>query len=111
MVRRAYRPRSVDLPLAPLPVGRAELELLQLAGGGAGQLVPELDRGGALVAGEPLLAPRPQLLLGGGGAGREDDERLDGLTPLLVGDADHADLGDRGVREERVLGLDRRHVL
>ena len=37
------RPGSVDLALAALPVGRAQLELLQLAGGGAGQLVAELD--------------------------------------------------------------------
>ena len=39
---------SVDLAVAALPVGGAELELLELAGGGAGQLVAELDALGHL---------------------------------------------------------------
>ena len=62
---RARARRSVDLALAAFPVGAAELELLELAGGGAGELVAELDRRGALEAGQALLAPRPQLVLGG----------------------------------------------
>ena len=44
-------------------------------------------------------------------AGRLDDERRDELAPLLVGDADHGDLGDVGVLEDGVLDLDRRDVL
>src|SRR3546814_3978626 len=55
----------------------------------SGQLVAELDGGRALVAGEALLAPRAELLLGGGGALGEHDEGLDGLAPALVGHADH----------------------
>ena len=37
-------PVQFTVARAPFPVGRAELELLELAGGGAGQLVAELDR-------------------------------------------------------------------
>ena len=43
--------------------------------------------------------------------GAQHDERLDRLAPLLVGHADHRDLGHRGVLEQAVLDLDRRHVL
>src|SRR5262245_16115251 len=39
----------VDLPLAAGPVGLAQLELLELAGRGAGERFTELDRGRALV--------------------------------------------------------------
>jgi hypothetical protein len=42
----------------------AQLELLQLAGGGAGELVAELDRGRALVVGEALAAVGDELGLG-----------------------------------------------
>jgi hypothetical protein len=38
----------VDLAVASLPVLLAELELLELAGGGAGELVAELDGARAL---------------------------------------------------------------
>src|ERR1035438_5186390 len=44
--------RSVDLAVEPLPVGLPQHKLLQLAGGGAGELLPELDLLGALVAGQ-----------------------------------------------------------
>ena len=42
---------SVDLALPAGPVGLAELELLQLAGGRAGQLVAELDRASGTCSG------------------------------------------------------------
>src|SRR5687767_14846835 len=47
-------PSSVDLPLAALPERGAQLELLQLARRGAGELGAEFDLLGALVAGELL---------------------------------------------------------
>src|SRR4051794_34494395 len=81
---RATRRRSVDLPLEPLPVGRPELELLQLAGRRPRQLGTELHRRGGLVAGRPLLAPRDQLGLGRLGARSQDDQCLDRLPPLLA---------------------------
>src|SRR3546814_19962627 len=77
----------------------------------SGQLVAELDGGRALVAGEALLAPRAELLLGGGGALGEHDEGLDGLAPALVGHADHRHLGHGVVGEQSVLDLDRAAVL
>ncbi len=43
--------------------------------------------------------------------GVEHHERDDRLAPLLVGGADDGDLGDGGMGEQRVLDLDRRHVL
>jgi hypothetical protein len=47
-------PPLADLPLAPGPERLAQLELLQLAGGGAHQLVTELDRLRALVTRQRL---------------------------------------------------------
>src|SRR5690554_6829576 len=68
--------RSVHLPVAPFPVGLAQLELLELPGGGARQLGAELHRGGALVVGEPFAAVVDELALGGLLTGGEHDERL-----------------------------------
>ena len=42
---------------------------------------------------------------------RAPRDAIDRLAPLLVGHADDGDLGDGGMREQRVLDLDRRHVL
>src|SRR3954449_1206514 len=56
---------------------------------------PELDEGGRLVAGEPLLAEGDDLRLGSGGALGEHHQRRDRLTRLLVGDPDDGDLGHR----------------
>ena len=49
---------SVDLAVLTLPEGGAELELLQLAGGRAGEFVAELDPLRALVAGDAGAWPR-----------------------------------------------------
>src|SRR5438477_13204913 len=102
---------SVDLALAAFPIRGAELELLELAGGGAGQLGSELDRRRALEVGQVGAAVLDELGLGGLGACFEDDQGLDRLAPLLVGDADDADLGHGRMREHPVLDLDRRDVL
>src|SRR6185295_11975781 len=93
------------------PVGLAKLELLELAGGGADERVPDLDRGGALVVGHAAPAVLHQIPLGAARARAQDHEGLDGLAPFLVGDADHRDLGHRGMLEQAVLDLDGRHVL
>ncbi len=52
-----------------------------------------------------------ELALGDVGSVGEHDQRLDRLSPLLVRHPDHGDLDDGGMREERVLDLDRRHIL
>ena len=95
---RPPRPASADLAVAAFPVGGAELELLELAGGGAGEVVAELDAAWGTCSGR-----------GGRGSGRsarrsvavcagcQHDERDHGLAPLLVGDADDRDLGHGGV--------------
>ena len=67
--------------------------------------------GRRLVAGRLVLAPGDQLGLGHRLALGEHHERLDRLAPLLAGDADHRDLGDRRVGEQHVLDLDRGDVL
>src|SRR5262249_40604064 len=64
-----------------------------------------------LVVRHPAAAVLHEIPLGRGGARPEHDQRLDRLAPLLVGDADHRDLRDRGMLEQAVLDLDRRHVL
>ena len=65
---------SVDLALAALPVVGAELELLELAGGGAGEVVAELDRRRALEVRQTAAAVLDELLLGRLGARREHDQ-------------------------------------
>src|SRR6267142_4063407 len=102
---------SVHAAGAAGPVGLAELELLELAGGGADQGVPDLDRGRALVVRHAAPTVLHQVPLGATGARAQDHERLDRLAPLLVGHADHRDLGHRLMLEEAVLDLDGRDVL
>ena len=70
---------------APRPVGLAQLELLELAGGGAGQLGAELDRRRALVVGQALAAELDQVGLRGRRPRAQHHERLHRLAPLLVG--------------------------
>src|SRR4051794_7142975 len=48
-IANAGRAALVDEAVLAFPEGGAELELLELAGGGAGELGAELDRGRALV--------------------------------------------------------------
>src|SRR5258705_10984178 len=102
---------SVHAAGAPGPVGLAELELLELAGGGADERVADLHRGRALVVGHAAPAMVHQVPLGGAPAGAPDPEGLDRFAPLLVRDADDRDLGHRGMLEQAVFDLDGRHVL
>src|SRR4030095_16256628 len=66
------------------PGGLAQLELLELARGGAHERVAQLDRGRALVVRHAAAAVLDEIAIGGGGAGSEHHERLDRLAPLLV---------------------------
>src|SRR3954463_12182372 len=91
---------SVDLAVAPLPERRPELELLELAGGGAVERVAEVDGRRALVVGHAAAAVLDEIRLRRGLSLPEHDERLHRLAPLLVGDADHRALGDGRVLEE-----------
>src|SRR5882672_5312618 len=102
---------SVHAAGAPGPVGLAELELLELAGGGADERVADLHRGRALVVGHAAPAMVHQVPLGAARARAQDHEGLDRLAPLLVRDPDDRDLGHRGMLEQAVLDLDGRHVL
>src|SRR6266852_18514 len=62
------QPRSVHPAGAAGPVGLAELELLELAGGGADERVPDLHRGRALVVRHAAPAVLDQVPLGAMGA-------------------------------------------
>src|SRR6476620_419686 len=73
--RRAPIP-SVHLTGSALPVRRPELELLDLAGRGAGKRAVELDGRRALVVGEVAPAVVDELALSGPSSGMKDDERL-----------------------------------
>src|SRR5688572_17318394 len=61
------------------PVGFAELELLELAGGCPDERVTHLDGGRALVVRHPASTMLDEVTLGGGRARSQHDERLDGL--------------------------------
>src|SRR5436190_2294385 len=110
-VVRAIAWPSADAAVAPFPVRLAEPELLQLSCGGARQLRPELDRRRALEVREMLSAEVHELLLRRCRVRLRDDEGLDGLAPLLIGDTDDADLGDGGMLIDAIFDLDRRDVL
>src|SRR5207247_6289213 len=90
--------RSADPAVAALPVRAAELELLELAGGGARELGAEFDRRRALVVGEMVTGMRDELRLARLGAGRQHDERLHRLAPLLVARTPHRHLRPRRLR-------------
>ena len=75
----------------------AQPPLVELAVLVAGELVDEVDAARALEAGEVLAAEREQLVgeRGAVDAGLRLDDREHRLAPLVVGDADGADVGDR----------------
>ena len=105
-------PRSVDLAVPSLPVGGPQPELLELAGGRAGQR----RRGTRPASGTCSRPARP----GSGSITCSSVSSLpvgrhhqgdDHLAPGVVGDADHRHLGHAVEREDGVLHLDGRDVL
>ena len=78
-----------------LPEPGAELELLHLPGGGAGQRFLELEGGRALVVGEVGSAMFDEIRPTRHRPGVENYERPDRLAPLRIGHSDDGGLGDR----------------
>src|SRR4051794_29360094 len=76
--------RSVDLAVAALPEGGAQLELLELARRRTGERVAELDRRRALEVRHLRAAVLDQVGLGRARAWCKHDERLHRLAPFLV---------------------------
>src|ERR1700728_1323761 len=91
--------------------GGAELALEDLAGGVARKLGDEDDFAWDLVAGEVLLDVFLDRVLVEIGVLAGDDERLQALAELVVGDADDGGLFDLGMVGEQVLDLAREDVL
>src|SRR3546814_12107374 len=96
MIRRPPRPTRTDT-LFP------STTLFRSAGGGAGQLVPEVDARRALVVRQLRTAVLDERGLVGRGPRGQHHEGRHRLAPLLVGDADARDRGPVGVRESAVL--------
>ena len=101
--------RSIRQPAPSQAVG--QLALHDLAGRVAGQLVEERHVARHLVARQLRLHVRPQVVGAHLGAGLERDVRRQPLAELLVVDADHRGLADRGVGVEGLLDLERVDVL
>src|SRR5439155_1236740 len=78
-VRDVEHHSLVHLPLAPGPVRLAELELLELAGGCAGERVAQLDRRRALVVRHARATERDQVGRTRLRARPQHHQRLDGL--------------------------------
>src|SRR3954464_919358 len=85
----------------------AQFPAQDLSGRRLGNLVDDLDLTRVLVRRHPLLAEGDQLVLAGGLALLQRDERLDGLAAVLVGHADDRRLADGRVAVEDVLDLTR----
>src|SRR3954453_2974975 len=89
----------------------AQCGLAELADGGLRDLRQELEP----IRQPPLREARSEELAQVIGcrarAVAQHDARERALRPLLVGDRDHRGLGDRGMRHQRVLELDRRDPL
>ena len=95
---------------AAFPVGVAELALVELAVGVAWHLGGVVDGARVLLLRDVVAAVVHDRLRGRvvrGPALAELDDGLDLLAGVLVGDAEHGDVGDRGVLDERALDLGR----
>src|SRR3954471_15979988 len=97
-----------DRGLAVGPVRVAQLALEQLAGGLAGQLVDEVNETRPFDLREPALQVLhdrgPQRVVGGRAVAHLDDG-LDLLAHVVVGDAEHRDVGDVRVGLDLALDL------
>src|SRR3984957_7168058 len=100
-----------DLPVPSGPVRGAQGPLEYLPAGRARQRLDDVDGARALVVREALAGERDDLGSGHLLAGPEHDERLDALAPLVIGHADHRDLGHRRVLGHGLLDLGRVDVL
>src|SRR5262245_11164364 len=87
--------------------------MLDLARRGARHLMlaDVRDRARPLVPGDPFLAPREHVPFGHAAAVVQDDDGVDGFSPLLMRNADHCDVPDGRVRAEDLLDLRRIDVL
>src|SRR5215203_1150275 len=83
---------SVHAPIAAAPVVFAHVLARELAVAVLGQLRHEIDRARPLEVGEPAAAELHDLAIAGGGAFAQHHDRLDGLAPMVIGHAHHADL-------------------
>src|SRR5206468_566570 len=97
-----------DGTLAPFPVGVAQRALQELPCRLARQFLDEIDRAGPLELGEPsrevIHDPLAQRVVGDDAGARLDD-RFDLLAHVVVGDSEHGDVADVGVREDLALDL------
>src|SRR5262249_51400083 len=102
---RGPRARSTRMRSNTRMEEAGHLRFHDLAEGVAGELGDEREAGRDLGRGELGLAPGPQLV--GVEVARRDDGGGDPLTPLLVGEADHGDVGDVRVGPVDLLDLQR----
>src|SRR3954452_17197750 len=89
----------------------AQCGLAELADGRLRDLRQELEPFGQPPLREVRLEELTQFVRGRRRALTQHDARERALGPLLVRDRDHGGLGDRGMRHQRVLELDRRDPL
>src|SRR3954451_4351802 len=90
----------------------AQHSFQDLSGPGFRQrLEGDLDHLGHLVPGDQAATVLPQLFAGDHEVRMQHDNGVHCLTPRFVGYAEHRRLGDCGMTVERVLDLDRIHVL
>src|SRR3954454_5810176 len=101
----------MSIYLRPSAVLLAQRALEHLAGRRPRQLVDELHDSRQLVGGQMGTQEGDERRCLRGGAGPKDDQRLARLTPAVVGNADARGLVARGMPRERLLDLDRIHVL
>src|SRR3954451_13896539 len=101
----------MSIYLSPSAVLLAQRALEYLAGRRPRQLVDELHDSRQLVGGQMGTQEGDELRCLRGGAGPQDDQRLDRLTPAGGGHADDRGLVDRGMPRERLLDLYPVHVL
>ena len=85
----------MNLALLVAPVLLPQVALEDLSGARKREPVDDLQAARRLVARDQGLGVRAQLLVGQGRAGAQDDDGMDTLAPVRVGDADDGALGDR----------------
>src|ERR1022692_312466 len=92
-----------DLTVPADPVRGAQFPLEDLTAGITRQRVDDLDDARALVVREAVTGESDDVRPGRLVAAAEDDHGHDGLAPVVVGNADHRDLGHRRMPGHRLL--------